>query len=396
MAGVATLLGLLSVSLPAAGALGATTQTGPTWTIEPSPNPVGATASSLADVSCRPDGTCMAVGTYYQPSNHQHALAEVRKGGTWRITPTLNVAGVTSSLLSGVSCAGPATCSAVGYTVSSGTSTAVRGLAEQWDGTTWAIEPTPLPTGATWVSLADVSCPSPNSCIAVGGYIKGGVNAQEQPLAEQWNGMSWSVLTTPNPHAENGSSFNSIDCVGVGECEVVGDYAFADVDQSIIAYSFDGGVWASQKPVNPGGQDINSDNSVSCVTAAACTAVGSWTNNGALGLAQYWDGTSWNRQTLPHPPKSVTNQLSGVSCVAAIACTAVGESGNNLNDFPSFTLVDQWNGTSWQLVPTPSIAGTSDSLAGVSCITPLKCVAVGSSFSTTAGGATLVESSSGP
>ena len=173
---------------------------GPTWTIQASPNEPGATANVLSAVSCRPDGTCMAVGTYFKgPNGDQFALAERRTGSTWTIGATPPVAGVDYTLLSGVSCPGPATCVAVGYTVSSRTDAVVRGLAEAWAGGSWTVEPIPLPTGATWVELSDVSCPALADCIAVGGYMKNQFSGQEQPLAEQWNGSSWSVLAAPTP-----------------------------------------------------------------------------------------------------------------------------------------------------------------------------------------------------
>jgi hypothetical protein len=43
-------------------------------------------------------------------------------------------------------------------------------LAERWNGTTWAIQRTPHPEGATINSLQAVSCPSKTRCTAVGGF----------------------------------------------------------------------------------------------------------------------------------------------------------------------------------------------------------------------------------
>ena len=203
-------LGTLSVGVTGASPLGGAAQSAVVWKIQPSRNRVGATASSLDGVSCRPSGACMAVGTYFEgPNSAQATLAERRIGTKWSVEPTPPISGIDYSLLSGVSCAGPKTCVAVGYTATSRTNTVVRALAEAWNGSIWTIDPTPLPKGAIWVSFAAVSCPSIDDCIAVGGYIKNGNASEEQPLAEQWNGSSWSVLSAPNPNAENGSSFTS-------------------------------------------------------------------------------------------------------------------------------------------------------------------------------------------
>jgi hypothetical protein len=46
-------------------------------------------------------------------------------------------------------------------------------LAEHWDGATWAIEPTPNPTGAVGSYLTGVSCTASTTCTAVGQYQNG-------------------------------------------------------------------------------------------------------------------------------------------------------------------------------------------------------------------------------
>ena len=386
-------LGLMPLSI-SAGAAAAPISPGATagaWTIQPSPNQPGQPASELDAVSCVKSGQCAAVGGYLTGKGvpeHGFTLALERTGTKWVLERTPSIQGLKFSVLNGVSCTSANSCIAVGVTVGARRlSPPIHTLAERWNGTSWAIQAMPALND---VSLAGISCPTPAFCLAVGGQAKGGGS----PLAEVWNGKSWSQLTAPNPHAENGSAFTSVHCVAVSKCEVTGDFDYADVAQSVFAYALNGTTWTAQKQVNPVGQQINSDASVSCTSASACTSVGSWTNTGALSLAERWNGTSWSRQAVPHPSSSVTDSLAGVSCTAAAACTAVGESATNLNDFPSATMAMTWNGTSWQLAATPNRAGTSDVLSGVSCTTPTTCVAVGSSFKSPAG-ATLVEVTSG-
>jgi hypothetical protein len=63
--------------------------------------------------------------------------------------------------------------------------------------------------------------------------------------------------------------------------------------------------------------------SVSCVSAAACTAVGYHdTSSQAQTLVESWDGTSWS--TVPSRNPSVTSLLASVSCASATTCTAAG------------------------------------------------------------------------
>jgi hypothetical protein len=49
------------------------------WTIEPSPNPVGAEVASFDDVSCSSPTACTAVGFWTDGTGASHPLAEVRR-----------------------------------------------------------------------------------------------------------------------------------------------------------------------------------------------------------------------------------------------------------------------------------------------------------------------------
>jgi hypothetical protein len=87
---------------------------------------------------------------------------------SWAIQATPNPAGATSSVLSGVSCTAATACTAVGYYGnSSGTQVT---LAERWNGSSWAIQPTPNPAGATSSVLSGVTCTAATACTAVGDY----------------------------------------------------------------------------------------------------------------------------------------------------------------------------------------------------------------------------------
>ena len=67
-------------------------------------------------------------------------------------------------------------------------------VAEQWNGTTWTVLTTPSP--ATFSILGSVSCPSAGHCIAVGGSSATATGAVS-PLTEVWNGTTWTAVTAP-------------------------------------------------------------------------------------------------------------------------------------------------------------------------------------------------------
>src|SRR5215831_1154613 len=153
-----------SASVPAQG-----------WSVTPSPNPVIPTGQ-LFWVSCPAANSCMAVGTYTNPSGTGVTLAEQWNGSKWRIQPTPSLPGAVWSNLFGVSCVSPSACEAVGATTS--TSGVQKNLAERWNGTSWQIQSAPSPPGAF---LSGVACTSSTACTAVGGSNAG-------TLAERWDG----------------------------------------------------------------------------------------------------------------------------------------------------------------------------------------------------------------
>src|SRR5437763_8721235 len=69
---------------------------------------------------------------------------------------------------------------------------------------TWEIQPSPNPPGAVSASLAGVACAADGTCMPVGSYSPGG--SSHLTLAERWDGIAWSVVSTPNPSGASGFS----------------------------------------------------------------------------------------------------------------------------------------------------------------------------------------------
>src|SRR5262249_55335171 len=137
---------------------------------------------------------CAAVGAYQNAVGVGVTLAEVWDGVSWTVQPTPNPAGATSSELIDVTCVSSSQCIAVGdYFNAAGVDVA---LVETWNGASWTIQPTPNPAGATATLLRRVSCTTATACTAVGNSVDGSGNLT---LAERWNGSSLSIQSTPNP-----------------------------------------------------------------------------------------------------------------------------------------------------------------------------------------------------
>jgi hypothetical protein len=121
---------------------------------------------------------------------------------------------------------------------------------------------------------------------------------------------------------------------------------------------------------------------VSCSSFTACTAVGGYvTSQGTATLAERWNGSRWSIQQTPNVSGVPDSAFSAVSCANAKTCTAVGASGSGSSfDTGGKPLIETWNGKRWTMRAAPNPTGDGV-LDGISCNTPMTCVAVGETFS---------------
>ena len=150
--------------------------------------------------------------------------------------------------------------------------------------------------------------------------------------------------------------------------------------------------WSIQPTPNPAGAGASALLGVSCTRASACTAVGtSQPSPGTFqALAERWNGSTWEIQPTPNPVGVSFRVLRGVSCTSPRACMAVGDQESSLG--PTVPLAERWNGRTWEVQPTPNPPGaTLGVLYGVSCAGPRACTAVGQQLTSTGTALPLVE-----
>jgi hypothetical protein len=314
---------------------------GSQWSIHPTPNPAGTTGSRLFGVSCTSAQACTAAGSFYSAST-ELTLVERWNGSQWSIQPTPNPAGTTVSRLAGVSCPSARACTAVGtFGNSAGEYSA---LAERWNGSQWSIQPTPNPTG-TFASVLDgVSCTSARACTAVGYFTNSAGN--EIKLAERWNGSQWSIQATPNPAEATYSDFDGVSCASARVCTTAGNFYKSAGKEFTLAERWNGFWWSIEPTPNPTEATYSGLNGVSCTSARACTTAGNFQNSAGkeFTLAERWDGSRWSIQHTPNPVGATgrETELYGVSCPSATACTAAGTFQNSAGK--ALTLVEKWTG----------------------------------------------------
>jgi hypothetical protein len=270
--------------------------------------------------------------------------------------------------LTGVACAAPTECLAVGI----GFGSVARSLAARWNGQDWDIAHPPR-ANTDW-SLSSVSCASSNYCVAVGAS---GAGSRTGVLIDRWNGARWARQKAPGRYRAatqrgTGLDLAGVSCVSARDCVAVGASA-----GRVLIERWDGTAWRLQAAPSPHGE--YGLNSVSCVSASWCVAVGEKLTgdssvHGAKSTAggvliEQWNGRSWRIRIAP---TTSDGRLLGVSCGSATFCVAVGSSG--IIGAATVPLIESWNGLRWRLQPTES---SGFWLSGVSCLPTGFCAAVG-------------------
>lgn len=189
---------------------------------------------------------------------------------------------------------------------------------------------------------------------------------------------SWSLDSMVPVRQQSQSDLGAVSCTSAAACVAVGGYS-----DLTMAERYDGSAWTLQSLPQTGPDTLTSFGDVSCA-GGHCAAVGSLIagSHGTRAAAMSLSGPT---PILQYPPAAgaAYSRLSGVSCTSAGACTAVGTANTQ-------TLADRWNGTSWSQQTMPSVSGRAG-LGGVSCPTSSACFAVGSSVDGSGRQLTLAE-----
>ncbi len=337
---------------------------GSSWTAQSLPSPSDSTFANLRAVSCSSAGACEAVGSYSTSTGANLSLGEAWDGTSWAVQPTPNPAGVSFTSLDAVSCAAAGSCEAGGDFEQSPQGSSLQALAEAWNGSAWTLQNAAAPPGATSNALSDVSCVTGDFCEAVGEARDASGNLIT--LAETGNGTSWKVQPTPSPaQADSGvrAYLRGVSCVSAKFCEAVG---FSAAGPGPGAWTWNGTSWTAQSV--PGSSFLQS---VSCTSADFCLAAG------GNGEAETWNGTTWSQQA----DISGFSSANSVSCISPRSCEAVGFGLSGTQNAAA------WNGTGWSVQTTPLPKdGNSISLNAVSCVEANSCQAVGDYFTTTPAG----------
>jgi hypothetical protein len=324
------------------------------WTGTPPVNPSN-TGDSLAGVSVLSPCNVWAVGN--KQAGATFTLAEHFDGTGWTAFPSSNPSSTTSEFTAVAAISSQDALAVGGYVDSA---TAYQTLIEVFSNGVWEQIASPDPGGSANDNfLTGVAIISAKNAWAVGSYSVGHQKSPLRTLIVAWNGITWSVQTTPTIV---GSLLNGVAASSAKNAWAVGAYTDSPqfVDQTLIEH-WDGTKWRRVSSPNPGGPaEVNTLTAVAVSSPSNAWAVGHFATKGGSTkpLIERWNGKAWKSMT----PASLdggsrVGALTGVTIVSATDAWAVGQSGSQ-------TLIARWDGKTWNRVPSPN-PGNFAYLAGV-------------------------------
>jgi hypothetical protein len=276
-------------------------------------------------------------------SQYVETIVDRWNGRTWQLEDTPSPGGVPpgDASLSAVAADSPTDTWAVGnYTPGNADLT----LVEHWKGHEWFQVPSPSPGGLrgnVTSQLVGVAAVSPSDVWAVGSAKTG--KAPWRTVIEHWDGTSWTVVPSPDP-ARGGCASDQL--VGVA-ASAQSAWAVGDGCGTAFVLRLENGQWQ----IMPGAASTGESLAAVAVTPGS----GAWIVGSADDhpLIRRWNGTGWTTVPAPSPAGMRDVSLSGVTVLSASSAWAVGQARYGAHG--SETLVERWDGTSWTLVPSPSV-----------------------------------------
>lgn len=366
--------GISCLSASSCEAVGATSDHGPdvplaeswdgtAWSVQDIPAPADSAGSDLEGIACAPGGGafCVAVGLSGDPSV---GLIEQWNGSSWAEVDSPAVPGSLGTVLLDVACTSASSCMAVGYDRTG--STTYAPVAEQWNGSSWTLENPPNPGGSSTAELNGISCTSAG-CLAVG-------DANGAPMTEVWSAGAWTSGSVQAAAGEVSGTLSGVWCAPATlNCQAVGSYAYASGTATLAEAGLAGTLSIEPTSNAPSPSTESGLDRVTCTTATSCTAVGV-ANSRADTLIEHWDGSGWTIQSMTSPSADY-RELTDIACPSANACLAVG--GGPSYTSMGVTIAERWDGSSWTDQPMPNTEPLQANLQATSCTSATNCLAVG-------------------
>lgn len=201
----------------------------------------------------------------------------------------------------------------------------------------------------------------------------------------------WSVVSSPNISKAGDTNLAAVAAISPSDAWAVGstDPSISSIEAT-LAENWDGSKWSMVSTPNVGsfGNELLG---VAAVSANDVWAVGSYVNSNQIEqtLIEQWNGTSWNVVNSPNVGTSY-NSLNGVSANSANDVWAVGYSQAS-TDGAFSTLVEHWDGTQWSVVSSPNPGASGNYFYSVKAVSSTDVLAVGQTTNNSGPDQPLVE-----
>ena len=204
---------------------------GTNWVNVPAPSPAG-TAATLNGILITTNGG-WAVGSYVNGSGNTQTLVERLKSSIWKLVSSPNAPGTDGSILTGVAkISSSNTFLAVGYSTTISSNTTAT-LIEQWDGSSWSVVSSPNVGNS---ALFAIDSGTISDLWTVGYGTNGSGVTQTLILHYDTLSASWIVFSSPNIGTGN-NALHGMGKVGGNDAYfVVGSYLNikSKLNQSLI------------------------------------------------------------------------------------------------------------------------------------------------------------------
>jgi len=180
-------------------------------------------------------------------------------------------------------------------------------------------------------------------------------------LVEHWNGAAWTRVAVPDPSNGQGSFLSAVAATPSGEVWAVGGFDNpAPQPRSLYALHYDGTTWhlvTMAQTGDPSATDYPTAAQIAAISANDVWVVGSNGNSSSqTTLTEHWNGSAWN--IVPSPFDQVQSTSGSTTYGNLLTVTARGSndvwaggststSTNGASSATTHALLIHWDGTSW-------------------------------------------------
>ena len=303
-----------------------------------------ATTSSINSISCWPNGQCGVVGTFSNVAPGSASVFVI--GGTAPgMAGAIEVPGL-AALATGnyasatkISCVAQSRCTALGiYRDTFGNPNA---FVTNLDNGSWS-NAAQLPSSSSASAPSDLSCATPDDCVAVGATLNSAV------LWQQIAGVWQTSAVIPGLSAlagQNTTLADKVSCVPNGTCTLMG--RIAGNTYRIFTSTRTNGVWSNAIEL-PGVQAFGV---ASLVHGLSCYGTGDCVTTSLAGTTAFYAERTGGTWSTAQPVEGIASLGDGnnseafdVSCDDTGMCVIVGnfQDGNDLVGFASFRTGGVW------------------------------------------------------